>query len=222
MTTKNTDILCGPGRRSPDVRDTLKILEQLHNRIGAATPSPFDASLPCRCLCIILQQTSEKRIPHYILHEINGVLGSLRKSCILLRQKGQAEPVTPGFAALIIHLEMRLSRFLALIVSAIHYKDKEHNNWNPFEGVKERRQNLVAHIRRMDDCLEKGQLPSADEEVDVVAKFPPPKELGYGSLWRVYRDSGDWAFQFAPCIECMAVPDSMVRMSGQLGYVPDM
>ncbi|KAL8907241.1 MAG: hypothetical protein Q9207_001542 [Kuettlingeria erythrocarpa] len=140
---------------------------------------------------MILHRTSEKKIPHYIFHEIDGVLGTLRKTCILLRQKGQAEPVPPGFAALVIHLEMRLIRFLAQIVCAIHYKDKAHKNWDALEGVEERRRNLVAHIRMIDDCLEKGQLPSADDETDIVARFPPTKELGYGSLWRVYRDSGD-------------------------------
>lgn len=63
------------------------------------------------------------------------------------------------------------------------------------------------------DCLEKGQLPSAEQEVDVFAKFPPLKDLGYGSLRKVYQDGGDWAFRFTPCLGCMAVPDIKVKMS---------
>ncbi|KAL8832143.1 MAG: hypothetical protein Q9170_005002 [Blastenia crenularia] len=112
---------------SSDVRDTLKFLEQLHNGIAAATPSPFE----------------------------------------------------------------------------------------------ERRRNIVAHVRRIDDCLEKGLLPYADADVDVVAKFPPPKEKENG-FWEVHGGGGEFAFRQHDCyLDCLAVPDWKVRMSKKLGYVPD-
>ncbi|KAL8939707.1 MAG: hypothetical protein Q9216_003221 [Gyalolechia sp. 2 TL-2023] len=229
MTTCNTDILRGTVDRSPpDVRDTLKILEQLHDRVAAATTTtpaaaPLHASLHCRYLYMILHHTPQTKIPHSVFHEIDGVLGTLRKSCVLLQEKSAMDPVPPGFAALVLHLEMRLSRFLAHVVCAIHNKKRGKDamvDHHPFSEVKYHRGNLVAHIRRIDACLENGELPTADKNIDVVAQFPAPEEQNNG-LWTYYRDNGNFAFKYDNCLGCMVVPDIKVRMAEKLGYVPD-
>lgn len=215
---------------SPDVRDTLRILEELHTRIAAATcpntvpATVFGASLHCRYLYIILHQTPEKKIPHFVFHEIDGLLGTLRKSCRLLEEKGKMEPVVPpGFAAVVIHIEMRLCYFLQNIAWATHYKqDKEHPmNWSPYEGLKARRKNLVAHIRMIDKCLENGKLPSADEgDVYVVTKPPMAEPIEGTDLWRCEMDNGEWGFEMRDCLRCLVVPEIRVRMAERLGYDP--
>lgn len=107
-------------------------------------------------------------------------------------RKKKATPV--GFASVVIHLEILLSRFLDDIVEAIHTKNKYTDD--PFCPIVVGRQNLLRHLRKVDSCLEQGVLPSAEGEVDAIVKKHP------GTC-----DYGDWDFKYVnhrtTCLGCI-------------------
>lgn len=93
-------------------------------------------------------------------------------------------------------------------------------NRSPYEGIKIKRKELVAHIRMIDKCLEKRTLPSADEEVETVTKPPKPEKIERTDLLRCDVDNEEWGFEMRDCLGCLAVPDVRGRMAGRLGYDP--
>ncbi|KAL8652981.1 MAG: hypothetical protein Q9210_002373 [Variospora velana] len=92
-----------------------------------------------------------KKTPHHVFHEIIRVLGSFLKSCLLLHEKRKKKLTPAGFASVVIHLEILLSKFLDDIVEAIYTKNKYTKE--PFGHIEAGRHNLLRHLRKG------GQLP---------------------------------------------------------------
>lgn len=200
---------------APDGRVALTILESLHNRVVAATPGKWESALYCRYLYMILVQDHGKKVPHSVFHEIVGVLGSFVKPCEILQELGKKDIAPPGFASMVIHLEILLTKFLEHIAWAIHVKDNKNHKYL-FSNVIGHRNDLVGKLRRITHCLEQGFLPSAQGNVaDIAGNHYAP----------LHKDgTGGWDFDFSPertCIGCNLVPDWKIRMVDRLGYVPD-
>ncbi|KAL8838851.1 MAG: hypothetical protein Q9170_001973 [Blastenia crenularia] len=142
--TSSAHMAIYPQVEEPDSRKALIILEELHSRLAAATPSRLESSRHCRYLYMIFVQDNGKEVPHSVFHETVGVLASFVTSSVLLKDLSEKKPVPPGLAAMVLHLEMLLGKFLEQIVVALHTKDNKYYNLYPFQGVEGRRRILVS------------------------------------------------------------------------------
>ncbi|KAL8828605.1 MAG: hypothetical protein Q9170_006534 [Blastenia crenularia] len=181
---------------TPDGLYALTLLEMFHNNIYVPKYTSMKSALHCRYLNMIFVQDNIIKIPHYIFHEIVGVLGSFLAPCLTLkgiRKNYSHRDIT----SVVLYLEILLGDFLVQIVQGARTKNNKHNDSDAFKDVRRRRKDLVEKVRDIDYCLQERKLPSKHGDVAATAADnTAPAKLKDGVYQK--RTYGDWDFCFAP------------------------